>query len=319
MPRRDIPRGAPLRLTLRQLQIFDAVARAGSTTAAAAEIALSQSATSAALNELESLLGGKLFNRVGRGLVLNEHGRSMLPQARWVLDAAQGIEAQFGKAGRSSAPQLRIAASTTIGNYLLPRLIAAYRREEGRARFALEIDNTEKVARAVADFDVDLGFIEGPATEPQLKVVPWMTDEMVVVCSPAHPLARAAKARGGKPGARATIAQLREAPWLLREAGSGTREVVEAALLPHLHRIRTEADFGSAEAIVQAVAEGMGLTCLSRYAIEDQVTLRRLVVLPTALPPMRRTLYLIQHEKRYLTPALERFIAFCLSTYRRRR
>lgn len=314
--RRDL---AHKRLTLRQLQIFVAVARAGSTMAAAEDVALSQSATSAALNELESLLGGRLFDRVGRRLVLNEHGRTMLPQARWLLEAAQSIESQFGLAGHSPAPQLRLAASTTTGNYLLPRVIAAYSRKEPAARFAVEIGNTQQVVTAVADYGVDLGFIEGPTTEPLIKLTPWMTDELVVVCSPAHPLARAACAGKPRRQRRIPIEDLRDAAWLLRERGSGTREVVEAALLPHLHRLRTEAELGSAEAIKQAAAEGLGLTCLSRHAVEDLVELGRLTILATALPPVRRTLYLIQHERRYLSPTLERFIAHCASSYRLRR
>lgn len=299
-----------LRLTLRQLQIFAAVARAGSTTAAAREIALSQSATSAALNELESLLGGKLFNRVGRRLVLNEHGRSMLPQARGLLESARAIESQFGKAGRSSAPQLRIAASTTIGNSVLPRVIAAYRRKADAAQIAVEIGNTRQVAKAVANFEVDLGFIEGPTTEPQLKVVPWMADELVVACSPRHPIARAHAARRGA-RRKVSLQELRDATWLLREPGSGTREVVERVLQPQLHRLRTETDLGSAEAIMEAAAEGLGITCLSSYTVADTVKLKRLEVLDTALPALRRTFYLIHHEHRYMSPTLERFIAHC--------
>jgi DNA-binding transcriptional LysR family regulator len=300
-----------LRLTLRQLQIFVAVARAGSTTAAGADIGLSQSATSAALNELESLLGGKLFNRVGRRLVLNENGRSMLPQARWVLDAAQGIEARFGHAGKLALPQIRIAASTTTGNYLLPRVLAAWQRREGGARFTLDIGNTREVVKSVVALDADLGFIEGPTTEPQLRVVPWMRDELVVVASPRHPLARARR--------KVPLEALRRATWLLREPGSGTREVVEAALMPHLRRLRAEGEVASSEALKEAVAEGAGLACLSRHAVADLVKLRRLAVLPTTLPRLERDLYLIHHERRYLTPALQGFIGFALSTYRRRR
>jgi len=306
-------RAAPLRLTLRQLQIFAAIARAGSTTAAAAEIALSQSATSAALNELESLLGGRLFARAGRGLVLNELGRTMLPQALALVDAAQGLEGEFGGAGRA-ALQLRLAASTTTGNYLLPRVMAAWRRKVPTAAFTLEIGNTQRVVRAVADFEADLGFIEGPTADARLKVIPWVDDEMVVVGSPQHPLVRAT--RGAR---KATFAQLREQTWLLREPGSGTREVVEAALQPRLHGIRAEVELGSAEAIKAAAAEGMGLTCLSRHVVEDLVALRRLAILRTQLPPVRRKLYVIHHERRWLSPALERFLAFCLATYRRRR
>jgi DNA-binding transcriptional LysR family regulator len=302
-----------LRLTLRQLQIFAAVARAGSTTAAAREIALSQSATSAALNELEALLGGKLFNRVGRRLVLNEHGRSMLPQARGLLESARAIESQFGKAGRSSAPQLRIAASTTIGNSVLPKVIAAYRRKEDAAQISVEIANTRQVAKAVANFEVDLGFIEGPTAEPQVTVLPWMADELVIACSPRHALARRAKRR------RVSLQELREATWLLREPGSGTREVVERVLQPQLHRLRTETDLGSAEAIMEAAAEGLGITCLSRYTVADMVRLKRLEVLDTALPALRRTFYLIHHEHRYMSPTLERFIAHCKAAIPKRK
>ena len=301
----------PLRLTLRQLQIFAAVARAGSTTAAAARINLSQSATSAALNELESLLGAKLFSRVGRRLVLNESGRSMLPQARWVLEAAQGIESQFGRSGKLAAPQIRIAASTTTGNYLLPRVIAAWQEREPGARFTLDIGNTREVVKAVAALDADLGFIEGPTTEPQVRVVPWMRDELVVVASPRHPLARSRR--------KIPLEALRKATWLLREPGSGTREVVEAALMPHLHRLDAGGQVASAEGLREAVAEGTGLACLSRHAVADLVKLRRLVILATALPRLDRDLYLIHHERRYLTPALQAFIDVALATHRRRR
>lgn len=299
------------RLTLRHLQTFVAVARAGSTMAAAQEIALSQSAVSAALNELEDLLGGKLFNRVGGRLVLNEHGRSMLPRARVLLDQARAIESEFGKAGHAPEPRLRIAASTTIGNWVLPRVIAAYRRGEHEAQIALEIGNTLQVARAVAEFEVDLGFIEGPTTQPQLAVRPWMSDELVIVCSGRHPLARARR--------RVSLAQLREASWLAREAGSGTREVVERALQPHLHAMKAEMELGSTEAITQAAAEGLGLACVSRCTVEDMVKLGRVVVLRTALPKLERTFYLVHHERRYMSPTLERFIAHCLASHRKRR
>jgi DNA-binding transcriptional LysR family regulator len=299
------------RLTLRQLQTFVAVARAGSTMAAAEEIALSQSATSASLNELEDLLGTRLFNRVGRRLVLNEHGRSMLPQARLMLDLARGIESEFGAAGHVAAPLLRVAASTTIGNWVLPRIIAAYHREHAGARVALEIGNTFQVARAVANFEADVGFIEGPTQEPHVKVVPWRDDELVIACSPRHALARGAR-RG-----RVDVAALSAATWLLRERGSGTREVVDRALQPYLHRLEAAFELGSTEAIVQAAAEGLGLACVSRHAVDDMVRLGRLVVLRTALPPLERKLYLVQHERRVASATLERFIAACLPTKRR--
>lgn len=302
---------ATIHLTLRQVQIFLAVARAGSTTAAAREISLSQSATSAALNELEALLGGKLFSRVGRRLVLNEHGRSMLPQARALLEAARGLETEFGTGGGSLALQLRIAASTTIGNYVLPAVLASYRRKHAGARFGMRIANTRQVVDAVANFDVDLGFIEGPTTEPQVVLIPWMTDELVIACAPKDPLAR----RRG----RVPLEALAGANWLLREPGSGTREMVERMLQPHLHQLKGDIELESAQAIMQAAAEGVGITCLSQHAVQDMVKLGKLKVLATALPRMPRTFYLVHHEHRYLSPTLERFVAHCKAADRKHR
>ncbi|WP_431312751.1 LysR family transcriptional regulator [Roseateles agri] len=293
-----------MRLTLRQLQIFAAVAETGSTTAAGLQVALSQSATSGALNELEALLGARLFDRVGKRLVLNDTGRALLPQARALLDGAQGIEDQFG-AGQGIAMQLRIGASTTIGNYLLPALVASYMNGAPGTTIDLTIGNTSEVASAVARLEVDMGFIEGPCHEPEVIAQPWLEDEMVIVCAPSHPLVQ------GSPGARVGLKALRQQRWLLREPGSGTREAVEHALLPHLHQWVQPMQLGSTEAIKQAAAQGLGLTCLSRCAVEDLLTLQRLTVVGTTLPRLSRRFYLIHHRQKQFSASLQRFSAHC--------
>ncbi|RZL90176.1 MAG: LysR family transcriptional regulator [Variovorax sp.] len=299
-----------MRLTLRQLLIFTAIADAGSTTAAAVRVALSQSATSAALNELESLLGAQLFDRVGKRLLLNDNGRSLLPQARALLDGAQEIEGQFGLGadapGQSAlATRLRIGASTTIGNYLLPALVASYLRARPAAGIDVQIGNTRDVAGSVSRLEVDLGLIEGPCREADLRVVPWREDELVIVCAPTHPLAQGA-------GQRVPLKALRQTRWLLREPGSGTRESMEQVLLSHLHHLEGEMLPGSTEAIKQAAAEGLGLACLSHCAVEDFLTLKRLVVLETTLPRLKRRLYLIHHRRKRFSANLERFVAHCV-------
>lgn len=182
-----------MRLTLRQLLIFTAIADAGSTTAAGLRLALSQSATSGALNELENLLGAQLFDRVGKRLLLNDNGRSLLPQARALLESAQDIESQLGggsgAAGHDAmATRLRIGASTTIGNYLLPALVASYLRAWPAAGVDVQIGNTRDVAGAVTRLEVDMGLIEGPCREADVRVVPWREDDLVIVCAPMHPL-----------------------------------------------------------------------------------------------------------------------------------
>jgi DNA-binding transcriptional LysR family regulator len=296
-------------LTLRQLQVFVAVADAGSTAAAGERVALSQSGASGALNEMESLLGARLFERVGKRLVLNDTGRTLLPRARALLDGAQGIESDFGTgtaAGKGGAGTLiRVGASTTIGNYLLPALLAGYLRTSAATAFDVTIRNTEDIAAAVARLDVDLGLIEGPCHRPELHVRPWVEDELVIVCAPTHALARELR------GARAGVRALRSQRWLLREPGSGTREAVEHALLPHIHQWTQPMQLGSTESIKQASAEGLGLACLSLCAVRDLLTLQRLVVLKTSLPRLARRLYLIHHRQKQFSTNLQRFVSHC--------
>ncbi|MDO7958016.1 LysR substrate-binding domain-containing protein, partial [Xanthomonas euvesicatoria] len=253
-----------MRLTLRQLLIFTAVADTGSTTAAAERVALSQSATSGALNELESLLGAQLFDRIGKRLMLNDNGRALLPQARALLDGVQQIEGQFGlgSAAAAAAPlltRLRVGASTTIGNYVLPSLIASYRSAWPGAAVDVVIGNTREVAAAVSRLEVDIGLIEGPCHEADLQVVPWRQDELVIVAAPTHAVAQAAMR------ARVPLKALRQAHWLLREPGSGTREAVERVLLPHLHHLHSDLQPGSTEAIMTLPPESGVLEPCSKY------------------------------------------------------
>jgi len=297
--------GAPVRLTLRQLQIFRAIALSGSTTAAADSVALSQSATSAALKELERNLEARLFDRVGKRLILNDTGRGLLPAALAVLDGAKGIEATRAIGDQSFPTDLRLFASTTIGNHILPRMLARFAKQSPIARLQVSIGNTHDVISAVQEFAADLGLIEGPCHASDMRVIPLWEDELVIVAAPVHPLARMARRR------RLTAEQLSNAPWLLREPGSGTREAVEHALLPHLQRIRSNMTLGSSEAIKYSVAAGLGLSCLSRYVVQDLVAAKRLTVLSTRLPRLTRRFALIHAETKVLSNSLRRFLAFC--------
>lgn len=299
-----------MRLTLRQLQIFAAVADTGSTVAAGLQVALSQSASSAALNELEALLDAQLFDRIGKRLVLNDTGRRLLPQARALLNGAVDIESQFGLGdGKPSAggmlTRLRVGASTTIGNYLLPALVASHLREVPNTIIDATISNTSDIAAAVARLDVDLGLIEGPCHESALQVRPWIEDELVLVCSPSHPL------MAGDPATRIGLKALHRQRWLVREPGSGTREAVEHALSPHLHQWEQPMQLGSTEAIKQAAAEGLGLACLSLCAVQDMLTLQRLVLVNSSLPRLTRRFYLVHHRQKQFSAGLQRFVARC--------
>jgi len=296
-----------MRLSLRQLQIFIAIAQTGSTTAAGQNIALSQSAVSASLGELEDLLGARLFDRIGKRLVLNDNGRLLMPQARALLDEAQNLEKQFSSPDSPAAFLLNVGASTTIGNYVMPGLIANFRKHIPIAHSEVHIGNTSEITTKVASFMVDLGFIEGPCHEPDLDVVPWLVDELVIVGTPNHPLVQQQRVR------KITLKDLRQAKWLLREPGSGTREAVEQVLLPHLHHLDRDMVFGNAEAIKHAVAQNLGLSCLSRWVVADMLASRQLVILHTPLPRLSRRFYLIRHKKKPLSAGLKQFLQHCRS------
>lgn len=290
-----------LRITLRQLEVFAAVARGGTTRAAADVISRSQSAASNALGELEGVLGVQLFDRVGKKLVINENGRALLPHVATLLEEAHETEALFTAA---HAAPLRIASSYTIGEYLLPHLIAGWKEEHPHARIRLHIANTQEVFNAVVSFAADIGFIEGTHTHPDLTVRRWRSDELAIVASPRHPLARR----------RATLRALEQATWVLREPGSGTREAADRWLIPNLAQVEVELELGSNEAVKRAVAAGFGLGCLSREAIRDALAQGWLVQLSTSLPPMPRTLAIVRHRARRLGSAAEDFLRYCVES-----
>jgi DNA-binding transcriptional LysR family regulator len=286
-----------MHITLRQLEVFTEVLKSGSTTQASVVLALSQSAVSAALADLEGQLGVLLFDRVGKRLVINEHGRLLYPKALALLEQTSEIEQLF----RQDGGALRIAASSTIGNYMLPEMIARYRDDFPATPLELNVGNSQDVISAVGDFRVDLGLIEGPCHMPELVTQPWQEDELVVFAAPDNPLSHQPL----------TLEKLANAPWILRERGSGTREVLDHLLLAHLPHFKLVMELGNSEAIKHAVRHGIGISCLSRRVINEQLTSGALVELKIPLPPLVRTLYLIHHRQKHISNALQRFLSYC--------
>jgi DNA-binding transcriptional LysR family regulator len=287
-----------LRLTLRQLEVFAAMARSGSTRAAADRVARSQSAASTALAALETALDAPLFDRVGRRLLLNEHGRALLPLTISLLEQAAELQSLFN---REHLAPLRMASSFTIGEYLLPEMIARWKQAHPQATARLVIGNTSEVIEAVARFDVDIGFIEGRQRHPDLIVRRWLSDELVIVAAPGHPLA----------GKRAATADLAAAGWVLREPGSGTREATDRWLQGRVRPLRIELELGSSEAVKRVVAAGVGIGCLSRKAVAEALGGGWLVEVRTRLPREARALSIVVHRERRPSRMARAFIASC--------
>lgn len=287
-----------VRLTIRQLEVFSAIARGGTTRAAAEQVARSQSAASNSLAELETALGVQLFDRVGKRLVLNENGRALLARAAGIVEQAAETEALF------MAPHLaplRLASSYTVGEYLLPDLIASWKATHPNSQIKLSIGNTQQVFESVASFAVDVGFIEGQHSHPDLTVRRWRTDELAVIASPNHPFAKR------KP----TLRQLANALWILREPGSGTREASDRWLIQALQHVDVDLELGTNEAVKRVVALGLGLGCLSRHTVVDAIGQGWLVEVKPPLPRMRRTLSIVMHRSKKLGSVSQDFLQHC--------
>ena len=286
-----------MHITLRQLAVFAEVLKSGSTTQASQMLALSQSAVSAALTDLEGQLGVQLFDRVGKRLVVNEHGRLLYPRALALLEQATEIEQLF----REDNGAIRVYASSTVGNYILPEIIARYRRDFPALPLEMSVGNSQDVINAVADFRVDIGLIEGPCHTAEIVSEPWLEDELVVFASPTSPLLQG----------KVTLERLASAPWILRERGSGTRELVDYLLLSHLPQFHLGMELGNSEAIKHAVRHGLGISCLSRRVIAEQLESGTLREIAIPLPRLVRTLWRIHHRQKHLSSALKRFLRYC--------
>mgnify|MGYP000858802414 FL=1 len=291
-----------MRFSLRQIGVFVAVARHENVSRAAVELALSQSATSAALAELERLYDTQLFDRFGKTLRLNERGQALLPQAVELIERAGAIESLLE--GRAGYGKLSLGATLTIGNYLATLIVADFLKRHPESALQLQVHNTRTIIDQVARHELDLGLIEGTCRHPELIVEPWVADELVVFCAPDHPLA-------GK--GRATLAELIGQPWIVREAGSGTRETLDQALRHHHAALPIRLELEHTEAIKRAVEFGLGVGCISRLALREAFRRGSLVAIETPELDLRRHFHFLWHRRKFQTAGMREFIALCRS------
>jgi DNA-binding transcriptional LysR family regulator len=291
-------------ISFRQLKAFVAVARLGNLGAAADQLCLTRGAVSQALKELETQLGTPLFDRAHPHLLLNSEGALLLPLADEMLTRLDDIGALFQQSGDTAGKAvLRIGASQTIGNYLLPGLLAGLGPQWQLSVF---IANSQQLAARLLAFELDLALIEGEVTHPQLHSEAWQQDQMLLVASPAHPLAKQLAATG----AALSPANLEGQYWVLREPASGSREQFDKYLRPQLTDPGTVLELNTLEAVLNTVQQGLGLTLVSELAMRDRLQSGALQVLPF-VQNMPRQLHLCWHRDKYLSAASRRFIRFC--------
>jgi len=289
-----------MRYTLRQLEVFLAIARDESVSRAAEALAMSQSAASGSLADLERQFDVQLFDRVGKRLQLSALGRAVRARAEATLDQARELEQALDS--QSAAGLLRIGATLTIGNYLTVPMMARFMRENAGAEVTLAVANTEAIARQVANFEIDVGLIEGEIEHPDLEMTPWRDDELVVFCAPSHPLARRRAL---------TDDDLRSAAWIVREVGSGTRQTFDRAMRGLLPQLQIALALQHTEAIKGAVEAGLGLGCISRIALED--AFRHGTLKPCRIPhrDFRRQFFFLLHKQKYRSAGIQRWLDLC--------
>ena len=280
-------------MTLEQLRIFVAVAEREHVTRAAADLNLTQSATSAAIAALEARYAIKLFNRIGRRIELTQAGRQFLVEARAVLARAAAAETVLADIAGLKRGSLTLAASQTVGNYWLPPLMHRYRVTYPGITLALTIGNTEAVAAKVREGVADLGFVEGPIDDQALSVTPVAEDEMVLVVSPALPRPK-----------RQTIlpADLKAMPWVFREPGSATRALFEKAVAKaglRISDIEMVLELPSNEAVRAAVEDAAGAAVLSKLVVAASIEAGSLIDLNFGLP--KRMFFALRHKDRSIT------------------
>ncbi|PWI33482.1 LysR family transcriptional regulator [Vibrio albus] len=286
-------------ISLKQLKVFVSIAQEKTITGAADKLFLSKAAVSMALSELEKQLGHKLFDRSNNRLMINEQGKRLLPVADEMLSRSHTIEKMFDQEGPVSG-RLRIGSSDTVGIQVTPFLLQDFREHSGHTEQSMFISNTAEICRKLSEFELDIGLVEGQIRQNDLMMLPWLQDEMVIACPPEHPLTQLE---------HLTFADLEHSEWILREQGSGTRDFFLNHVASHLRDWHQVLELNKTEAILNCVAAGIGVTCISDYAIAHAVKDGRVAAL--SLPvEIKRQYWLIYHKEKYRSPLMETFIHF---------
>ena len=295
-----------LRLTLRQLEILDAVARCGSFSAASAELHLSQPAVSMQIKQLEGILGLPLFEHMGKQIHLTEAGRDTLQAGRSIAHELANLEQTLVEKQGLKGGTLTVSAASTASVFAA-RMMALFRDLHPDVRISLNVVNRETLLRHLTENSIDLALMGKPPEGYDLTAQPFLDNPLVVIAATSHPLANAK---------HIPLAQLVEQPLIGRESGSGTRSTLENFLAEHDYAYKAAMEMNKNEAIKQAVEAGLGLSVVSLHTVQAELTAQTLCVLDVQGFPLYRQWYLVQRQGKRLGPAAEAFAQFVLNKLR---
>jgi len=295
------------RITLKQLSVFVSIYQTGSTSRASEELHLSQSAVSSALTELEARLQMPLFERVGRRLNQHPNAHPIYIQAQAILGQALTLEHYH----KHQAGQIHIGASTTIGNYVLPPLLAKLYEALPDAHIDMYIANTQEVVGEVEQLNIDIALVEGMPRPTDMKVIEqraWRTDTLMVFAKSHSKWLVNMDYNHKEKCYELSVERLARLPLLVREAGSGTRQIIDEQLLQRLPHAEIVMAIQQSEAIKHMVSADIGLGCLSQYVIQAELDKAELVQVKVAGIDLARTWWLVWHKARHQSPIWQSFI-----------
>ena len=269
------------------LHVFLAVARRLSYSRAAEDLLISQPAVSRHVHALEKELGARLLGQVGNRVHLTEAGTIVYDYARKLAFVEDEMRRALGELNNLERGYLRIGASSTPGVYLLPALVARYRRRHPGIEVSVTVANCGQIVGGVLQNELDLGFLGGTPSDPALEVRPFVHDRLLLVCSPSHDF-----------GTRDSVTpeEMVQQPFVLREKASCTRWMLEEELTPRGLQLRKAMELNGSEAVKRAVAAGVGLAVVSEHSVEEELRQRALHALRIDGLPLEREMSIISHR-----------------------
>ncbi len=285
-------------MTLRNLRIFLAVADCGSMSEAAKKMHIAQPSVSGTIGEIEDQYGVRLFERLGRRLYITPTGRQLSEYARHILSMYDAMEQQLKNADETD--MLRVGATDTVGTCILGDVLQRYISETHNPSPQVVVDNTRVIEQMLLKSELDVGVIEGEINSPDLVTQFMMNDPLTLVC------ARDKNPFGTKKSVH--LADLEDVPFILREKGSGTREVLEHAM----PRVTEQWVCNNSEAILRGVEKGFGVTVISRRLAQERLQAGMLTEIRVVDTSLERQFSIVWHKNKYLGNSMQQFISTCV-------
>jgi len=291
-------------LDSRQLRAFSILARTGSFTTTAQELHLSQSAISHAMKALEQDIGCRLLDRMGKTVVLTQAGEQLLVHAQKILAEMESTRSQLGHLGKWGSSRLRIGASTTACQYVLPAVLREFKESFPQCAISIEPGDTPEMIEALRAHRIDLAVNLEPRREEPLEFRPLFTDELLFVTSPLHPWALAGKV---------TRDEIPRQHYILYGKGSYTFQLVEDYFREDKVVLHSQLDLGNMEAIKELVKLGLGISIMAPWTARKELSEKSLVALPLGRRKLKRRWGVLHWRGRRLSLAEETFVGLCES------